>query len=130
MKEEIQKAIELLTNNGYQVTIKVDLELIRKQIKYKNTLNEKLNEIVDLFDLKNRERYNKAVCIRHYFSYFVRENFKLTLQDIGKLIGKDHATIIYSIRKHHEFSRYKDYKESIKDIKVTMINLKNSLANG
>ena len=59
-----------------------------------------------------------------------QKNFKLTLQDIGKLIGKDHATIIYSIRKHHEFSRYKDYKESIKDIKVTMINLKNSLANG
>jgi chromosomal replication initiation ATPase DnaA len=127
MKEEIKQAIELLTSNGYSVTLKVDLELIRKQIEYKNTLNEKLNEVVDLFELKNRERYNKAVCIRHYFSYFVRENFKLTLQDIGKFLGKDHATIIYSIRKHHELSRYKDYKEVIENIEFTMINLKNSL---
>jgi chromosomal replication initiation ATPase DnaA len=127
MNEEIKQAIELLTRNGYSVTPKVDLELIRKQIEYKKTLNEKLNEVVDLFDLKNRNRFNKSVCIRHYFSYFVHENFKLTLQDIGKFLGKDHATIIYSIRKHHELSRYKDYKESIEGIKLIMIYLKNSL---
>jgi chromosomal replication initiation ATPase DnaA len=130
MNEEIKQAIELLTSNGYSVTPKADLESIRKQIEYKNTLKEKLNEVVDLFDLKNRGRHNDSVCIRHYFSYFVRENFKLTLQDIGEFLGKDHATIIYSIRKHHELYKYQDYKDVIKNIQFTMINLKNSLDNG
>lgn len=130
MTEEIQRAIELLTNNGYLVTQKFDADLVRKQLEYKINLNEKLNEVTDLFDLKNRSRNTKLVSIRHYFCYFLRENFRFTFQDIGNLLGKDHATIIYSIRKHHEFSRYKDYKESIEDIKATMINLKNSLANG
>jgi len=127
MNEDIKQAIELLVSNGYSVTPKVDLELINKQIAYKKSLHEKLNNVIDLFDLKERNRSKELVSLRHYFSYFVRENFKLTLQDIGRLLGKDHATIIYSIRKHHEFSRYKDYKEVIENIKLTMINLKNSL---
>lgn len=53
----------------------------------------KENNIVD-----NRQRHN--VIHRQAFMHIARENMHLTTTLIGKVCGRDHATVIYACRKH------------------------------
>lgn len=46
----------------------------------------------------NRERHN--VIHRHAFMHIARENVALPLQRIGKILGKDHATVLHACRNH------------------------------
>lgn len=43
------------------------------------------------------ERFQDQVKARQYFMYFVRKYTKLSLREIGLLINKDHATVIWAL---------------------------------
>lgn len=58
---------------------------------------------------ESRERRN--VIYRHAFSVAMRTLSKLTVQRIGKILGKDHATVIHAVRAHEGNYNYDpDYR--------------------
>jgi hypothetical protein len=70
------------------------------------------------FDLLKKTRHAPYVYARMIFFKILREDFGLKLEDISKLTGKHHATVIHHIRKYHDYASYdksivKDY-ENIK----------------
>lgn len=51
----------------------------------------------DTFNVKSRR--DELVTARHLFMYMVRDNMKLTLSTIGRMLGgRDHSTIIHGIQ--------------------------------
>lgn len=57
----------------------------------------------------SRERHN--VIHRHAFMHIARENVALPLQRIGKILGKDHATVLHACRNHEMNYKFDgDYK--------------------
>ena len=117
MKEEIQKAVELLLDNGYSITKKFDFNNLEKQIKNKQELFTQLNNISILFDLKNKTRTNELTFKRHYFCHFVRKHFSFVYTDIGLLTDRDHTSVIWSIKKYSELRLYKPFVMCVEELK-------------
>jgi chromosomal replication initiation ATPase DnaA len=72
-----------------------------RQIKTNSTISaEKIAEIVcnyygcEIEDLKSNSRKVEIIILRKHFAYFARTEAKLSLKEVGKMIGKDHATIL------------------------------------
>lgn len=84
----------------------------------------KLNALVEKYELNKKSRHRELVQIRHYFHWFVYSNFcnKLRLIQIGKLTGKDHATVLNSIRVVNDLLSVKDelFLNLIKDIELEL----------
>lgn len=59
-----------------------------------------LSKVVEKYDLKKVSRKRELVFKRHYFNWFCYSNFmtKITLQKIGGLVGKDHASVLHSMK--------------------------------
>lgn len=86
---------EIVLQNTYE-QYKVS-EHLWLEIKLANELTE------------SRERRN--VIYRHAFSVAVRTLSKLTVQRIGKILGKDHATVIHAVKAHEGNYNYDpDYR--------------------
>ena len=56
---------------------------------------------VELVALEGRSRNKELVAARQYYCYLLKEKFgsKITLETIGKTIGRDHATVLHSIKE-------------------------------
>lgn len=44
------------------------------------------------------KRDRELVIVRQFITYFLKENTKMTLSQIGNVFGKDHATVLSGIR--------------------------------
>ena len=56
-------------------------------------------------------RLHENVIHRHAFCHAVRENARMSLQKIGKIIGRDHATVIWGCKNHEMNYRFdSDYR--------------------
>lgn len=54
-------------------------------------------------DLTGRSRARELVMPRQIAMYFIKQFTKLSLSDIGRIMNRDHATVLYSIRKVKDF---------------------------
>lgn len=68
---------------------------------------EEIIQYIEENNLKRKDRYRHIVYKRYYLSHLLRNN-GLTLQEIGKIFNKDHATIIYGIKIHKDFMSIND----------------------
>jgi chromosomal replication initiator protein len=50
-------------------------------------------------NIVGRSREKSISLARHVSMYLIRQLTDLTLDEVGKLFGKDHSTVIHSIRK-------------------------------
>ncbi len=57
---------------------------------------------VSVEDIKSSKRYDSVVNARQVAVYIIREITNLPLKKIGEIMGKNHATIMYSIEKCKE----------------------------
>jgi hypothetical protein len=55
---------------------------------------------------KNRKR--KFLIPRQIYSYLLRKKLKLTLHQIGEILGSDHTTVIHSVQKVEELLEIQD----------------------
>lgn len=70
--------------------------------------------ILIMYDLKdNRQRRN--IIYKHSFFVCCRELTTLSLSSIGKLLGKDHATVLHAIRKHSANYMYDSIYRAVYD---------------
>lgn len=106
----------LLANNAYFITYKYNSH---KNPNYKHSLYDILTYVsyhsgVPIDVLKSRTRTRDIVILRQYYCAKANELTKNSLGKIGKLINRDHATVIYAIKVVRD-TIYKDYKEFFKN---------------
>ncbi len=68
---------------------------------------EEIIKYIEDNKLNSKDRYRHIVYKRFYLSNLLRNN-GLTLQEIGKIFKKDHATIMYGIKIHKDFMSIND----------------------
>lgn len=94
---------------NYESALKHDLDILM------NVVCEYLE--LDKSKLTSKSRLGKYVEGRHYFCYLAREITDETLKKIGRIIGRDHATVLHSSRKVEDLLCYdKKTKADIKQI--------------
>lgn len=75
-------------------------------------------EVVDRHDLKKVSRKQEIIYPRYYI-YSLLRDAKYSLSAIGRIFGKDHATVLHGIRMHKLFTRQNDkvYEMLIEQVK-------------
>lgn len=84
-----------------------------------NVGNEK---ILNYQNLKST-RKSRVVALRCVCLRFIYNNFSLTLERIGELLGKDHSTIIYHLNPSERDIKYPDIKELTYDFQAEIKRL-------
>ena len=54
-------------------------------------------------DILGKRRHRYLVKARHHAMWLVRRNTSLSYTKMAKLFNKDHATVIYGVRKHGRY---------------------------
>lgn len=69
-----------------------------REIILEVAINRKVTEA----QILGRRRDRHIVVARHEACYRIRSELRLSLPDIGKIMGRDHTTILHGVRKHCE----------------------------
>lgn len=72
----------------------------------------KITELIERYELNVPSRKREKVYIRSVLYHFLRSN-KMTLDRIGKMFGKGHATILHGLECYERNKNYPDFKELI-----------------
>lgn len=89
-----------------------------------DTLKQIFDEFIEELALNdNGTRQRELVYARQAWTNAMRSNAKI--QDLGKVVGKHHATIVYYTQQHEAQMAYPDYKS----IYTHALNIKNKYIN-
>lgn len=72
----------------------------------------KITELIERYELNTSSRKREKVYIRSVLYHFLRNN-KMTLDRIGKMFSKNHATILHGLECYERNKNYPDFKELI-----------------
>ena len=91
-------------------------------IKYSETIIDKIADYYKILprDIKGKSRKRHFVKARFIAMYCIKNNTSLTLKTIGDMVGRDHTTIIHSLRTiENTLSLHynTDLKEELTEIK-------------
>ena len=85
------------------------------------TINlDKLNEVITIYGLKNKSRDRSLVWNRAAVYKFLRDN-GFSLDSIGKMFGKNHATVINGLKIYSLNERYNDFQSYIMPIENELV---------
>ena len=80
-----------------------------KEFKLRNkNIQSIVEEIIEVEDMTFKNRTSPKAHQRYFLMNYLRENTTLSLVTIGKMFGKNHATVINGIMRHNQFMEYKD----------------------
>lgn len=86
----------------------------------------KITELIERYELNTSSRKREKVYIRSVLYHFLRSN-KMTLDRIGKMFGKNHATILHGLECYNRNKNYSDFKDLIylveNELEVSCINI-------
>lgn len=94
-------------------------------------MEEKIKQLIEQDDLASKSQKQKHVHRRHYLFYLLRERVGMTLEAIGELFNRDHATVIHGINIYKSREEMKDpymnrdiaeYKEFLQDDNLLSID--------
>jgi|TARA_R110002012_G_scaffold92744_4_gene225105 hypothetical protein len=89
-------------------------EIIKSEISKRYNLNWE--------QIQSTSRVRIVVDARRLYCGILRNIFRLTFQEIGDILDKNHATIIHNIQQHDAFIRIlKSYKKNYDEIERTML---------
>jgi len=72
--------------------------------------------------VEGKSRIRKVVDARRLYCGVLRNLFRLTFQEIGNILNKNHATILHNITQHDTFVRIlKSYKRNYEEIESTLM---------
>jgi len=75
-----------------------------------------IDVVISDFDLLNKSRKRELVYKRFFLANFLHKH-GLGWTLMGRILDKDHASMIYAVEQHEKLTRYSDYKELTKDVK-------------
>jgi len=88
----------------------------------KLTGQEILDTVCKYYEVTQQEvwsarRFRELIKPRQMFSYIAKEETKLSYSEIGRLVGRDHSTVLVSHRKiENEIGIYEDVRQAYTDI--------------
>jgi hypothetical protein len=71
---------------------------------------ENVKEVIERYKLATPNRARPLIYMRAILYTKLRDN-KWTLQQIGKLFNKDHATVLHGLKCYQSNIKYKDFQE-------------------
>lgn len=94
----------------------------KEMIKYSETIIDKIADYYKILpkDIKGKSRKRHFVKARFIAMYCIKNNTSLTLKTIGDMVGRDHTTIIHSLKTiENTLSLHynTDLKEELTEIK-------------
>ena len=79
---------------------------------------------VNILDLKSKSRVKPIVTARQVAMFMIKKYLDKSLVDIGRAFGKDHTTVINSLRKiEAQLNKDSDLKKDINDIETRIHNI-------
>ena len=117
MKQE-NKRLKLVI---YEINIKHALEIkrLKQEIvqprlditKNEQTWNDVMRAVCQVFnttpdEIQSQNRKQDLVFARHMFCYLCRKHLKMTYLSIGKILHRDHSTIINSVQVYESLVEY------------------------
>jgi len=65
---------------------------------------------ISLNDLKQKNRSETIVMVRQIFMFLLRKNDRLYYAEIGRMLDKDHSTVMWGVNKSIEYIQVNDYR--------------------
>ena len=123
--EGVVKKLSAYSGMGEQITRELVERVIREVIhdgEYIPTPDDIIKETARYFqvsgeDIKGQSRQKNITMARHVSAYLIRILTSYPLQNIGKVINRDHATVLFSINKiENEIRSKPEVANIIRDI--------------
>lgn len=102
--------------------------MTRYKLEFTKERDEKIqSEVCSRYGLEwgvilSRSRVREVVDARRLYSGILRNVFRLTFQEIGDILNKNHATILHNINQHDTFVRIlKSYKKNYEEIERALM---------
>lgn len=102
--------------------------MTRYKLEFTKERDEKIqSEITQRYNvawsiIEGKSRIRKVVDARRLYSGILRNVFRLTFQEIGDILNKNHATILHNINQHDTFVRIlKSYKKNYEEIERSLM---------
>ena len=84
---------------------------------------KKVEDICREYGILTKSRNRELIYRRAAVCNYLRTNTRMTLGKIGELLGgKDHATVLHSLKTYNDLKLYKDvvFLQEIKDIELSL----------
>ena len=65
---------------------------------------------ISMNDLKQKNRSETIVMVRQIFMFLLRQNDRLYYAEIGRMLQKDHSTVMWCVNKSIEYIQVNDYR--------------------
>jgi len=72
------------------------------------------------FNLSDRSRKKEVSYARIVFFHYARERTTESLDAIGKMVARDHSTVLHGVKKYQEYIEYTDFKNISDKIKKAL----------
>jgi len=100
MKTKVSPYVFAGLNDASKLRIQSDLSPLVTPEQILEIIGKNCN--VTVSDILSRTRIREIVEARQMFCYVVREKFGYPLSRIGRMVNRDHATAIHSIKAHKD----------------------------
>ena len=113
-----------------QFHVRKENEIKNKRIQYNHCLENILDEVckylnVNVSDAKSKNRMLRTKTARFYYSYLSKQLTDFSLQQIGDVVYRNHATIIHANTTVKGWLSYD--KKVIKELEEIETNIENRL---
>jgi chromosomal replication initiation ATPase DnaA len=85
---------------------------------------EKVKELIAEYDLARNCRKREIVYRRSLLCWYLCNNTRMTLSEIGQMFGKDHSSIIHARKTIDDFIKFRN-----KDFNVVVYDIDSELRN-
>ena len=65
---------------------------------------------ISMNDLKQKNRSETIVMVRQIFMFLLRQNDRLYYAEIGRMLHKDHSTVMWGVKKSIEYIQVNDHR--------------------
>ena len=65
---------------------------------------------ISMNDLKQKNRSETIVMVRQIFMFLLRQNDRLYYAEIGRMLQKDHSTVMWGVNKSSEYIQVNDHR--------------------
>ena len=96
----------------------VGLENNHKNPAISSIVNSVVNVTgIEFIKIQSVTRKREILYARHLFCYFARKRTKLSLQEIGNILNRDHATVLHSVKTVKDLLTYdREFIEIVPEI--------------
>jgi chromosomal replication initiator protein len=117
LKQELRRQRLLLIEqkNNYEKMIQsLKREILRPKIditRNKAQWEDVMRSICQIWDITpddiySHNRQQHVLYARHTFNYICRKTLRMSFESIGRIINRDHSTIIHSVRQTQDLIEY------------------------